>query len=134
MARGLNKIQLIGNLGAKPEIESNNEQTPRTSFPVATTESWQDRNSGERKENTEWHRVKAFGPRAQFAANYLDKGARVYVEGRVQNESWTDNDGNERRRTVVVARDILPLDQAATRDNADDAAAEDVAAEDDIPF
>ena len=103
MAGSLNKVQIIGNLGADPEVRRTNDGRPIANLRIATSESWRDRNSGERKERTEWHRVVIFSEGlAKIAEQYLRKGSKVYVEGQLQTRKWTDQGGQERYSTEVV--------------------------------
>jgi len=103
MAGSVNKVILIGNLGRDPEIRSTQDGMRIANLAVATSESWRDRVSGERKERTEWHRVVIFNERlAEIAEKYLRKGSKVYVEGALQTRKWTDNSGQERFTTEIV--------------------------------
>jgi single-strand DNA-binding protein len=103
MAGSVNKVILIGNLGRDPEIRSTQDGTRIANFSVATSESWRDKGSGERKERTEWHRVVIFNDRlVDIVEKYLKKGSKVYVEGALQTRKWTDNSGQERYSTEVV--------------------------------
>ncbi len=103
MAGSVNKVILIGNLGKDPEIRSTNDGSRVASLSVATSETWKDRNSGERRERTEWHRVVIFNDNlVTVAERYLKKGAKIYVEGAIQTRKWTDNTGQERYTTEVV--------------------------------
>ncbi|MBV8120801.1 MAG: single-stranded DNA-binding protein [Alphaproteobacteria bacterium] len=103
MAGSVNKVILVGNLGADPEIRSTQDGTRIANLRVATSESWRDRVSGERKERTEWHRVVIFNDRlADIAEKYLRKGSKVYLEGALQTRKWTDNSGQDRYTTEVV--------------------------------
>ena len=103
MAGSVNKVILVGNLGRDPEIRSTQDGTRIANLSVATSESWRDRNSGERKERTEWHRVVIFNDRlVDIVEKYLKKGAKVYLEGALQTRKWTDNSGQERYTTEVV--------------------------------
>ncbi|HLZ67276.1 MAG TPA: single-stranded DNA-binding protein [Aliidongia sp.] len=103
MAGSVNKVILVGNLGKDPEIRTTNDGTKVASLSVATSETWKDRNSGERKERTEWHRVVIFNDRlVEVAERFLKKGAKVYLEGALQTRKWTDNSGQERYTTEVV--------------------------------
>jgi len=102
MAGSVNKVIIIGNLGKDPEVRFAQDGTKIVNFPVATSETWKDKNSGERKEKTEWHRVVIFNDRlAEVAERYLKKGAKVYVEGSLQTRKWTQ-DNQERYTTEVV--------------------------------
>src|SRR5947207_8606326 len=103
MAGSVNKVILVGNLGRDPEIRSTQDGMRIANLAVATSESWRDRVSGERKERTEWHRVVIFNERlAEIAEKYLKKGSKIYVEGALQTRKWTDNSGQERYTTEVV--------------------------------
>src|SRR5579859_1677464 len=103
MAGSVNKVILVGNLGKDPEIRTTNDGTKVASLSVATSETWKDRNSGERKERTEWHRVVVFNDRlVDVVERFLKKGSKVYVEGALQTRKWTDNTGQERYTTEVV--------------------------------
>ncbi|MHA1560146.1 MAG: single-stranded DNA-binding protein [Alphaproteobacteria bacterium] len=103
MAGSVNKVILIGNLGADPEIRRTQDGRPIANLRVATTESWRDRNSGERREKTEWHRVVIFSEGlAKIAEQYLKKGSKVYLEGQLQTRKWEDQSGQERYTTEVV--------------------------------
>lgn len=103
MAGSINKVILVGNLGADPEIRQTQDGRPIANLRIATSESWRDRNSGERKERTEWHRVVIFNEGlCRIAEQYLRKGSKVYVEGQLQTRRWEDNQGQERYSTEVV--------------------------------
>ncbi len=103
MAGSVNKVILVGNLGRDPESRSLQDGNPVVNLSVATSESWKDKNSGERKERTEWHRVVIFNENlARIAQQYLRKGSKVYVEGQLQTRKWTDKDGVEKYSTEVV--------------------------------
>jgi single-strand DNA-binding protein len=103
MAGSVNKVILVGNLGRDPEIRSLQDGTRVANLSVATSETWRDRNSGERRERTEWHRVVIFNDRlAEVAEKYLRKGSKIYVEGQLQTRKWTDQQGQERYTTEVV--------------------------------
>src|SRR5688572_25987550 len=103
MAGSVNKVILVGNLGKDPEVRRLNSGEPVVNLSIATSESWRDKNSGERKEKTEWHRVVIFNENiAKVAEQYLRKGAKVYVEGQLQTRKYTDNSGVEKYTTEVV--------------------------------
>ena len=102
--RGINKVILLGNLGQDPEVKTFSNGESLASFSIATSESWKDRNTGETREKSEWHRIAVFGKSAGFAANYLRKGSQVYVEGQLQTRKWQDNSGQNRYTTEVVVR------------------------------
>ncbi len=103
MAGSVNKVILVGNLGRDPEIRSTQDGREIANITIATSESWKDRNTGERKEKTEWHRVVIFNEGlVNVVKNYLKKGAKVYIEGALQTRKWTDKDGQEKYSTEVV--------------------------------
>jgi len=103
MAGSVNKVILVGNLGKDPEVRTLNSGDKVVNLTVATSETWRDKNSGERKEKTEWHRVVIFNDNlAKVAESYLKKGAKVYIEGSLQTRKWTDNSGVEKYSTEVV--------------------------------
>lgn len=109
MARGVNKVIIIGNLGADPETRAMPSGTTVANLRIATTENWKDRQSGEQQERTEWHRVALFGRLAEVAAEYLRKGSQVYIEGSLRTRKWTDKQGTERYSTEIVANDMQML-------------------------
>lgn len=103
MAGSVNKVILVGNLGRDPEVRHTNDGNPIVNLSVATSEQWRDRNSGERRERTEWHRVVIFDERlGEVAQKYLHKGSKVYLEGQIQTRKWTDQQGQDRYTTEVV--------------------------------
>lgn len=110
MARGINKVILIGNLGRDPEMRYTQSQQAVANFSVATSDSWTDRNTNERRERTEWHRVVCFRRLAEICGEYLHKGSKVYIEGSLQTRSWEGQDGQTRYTTEVVAREMQMLD------------------------
>jgi single-strand DNA-binding protein len=103
---GINKVILIGNLGADPEVRYTPDGTAVATFSIATSLDWSDKGSGEKKSKTEWHRVVAWRKLGEICGQYLSKGRQVYVEGRLQTRAWEDRDGNKRYTTEVVATDI----------------------------
>jgi single-strand DNA-binding protein len=109
MARGINKVILVGNLGNDPEVRYTGSGTAIATLSVATSESWTDKQSGERQERTEWHRVKMFGKLAEIAGEYLKKGRQVYIEGSLRTEKYTDKSGVEKYSTDIVASDMQML-------------------------
>ena len=109
MARGINKAIIVGNLGRDPEVRYTANGNAIANITVATTESWKDKQSGERQEKTEWHRVVFFGRLAEIAGEYLKKGAQVYIEGRLQTRKWEDKSGQERYTTEIVAGEMQML-------------------------
>ena len=110
MSRGINKVILIGNLGGDPESRSTASGSMVTNINVATSDSWTDRQSGERQEKTEWHRVVFFQRLAEIANQYLRKGSKVYVEGKLQTKKWQDQNGQDRYTTEIVANEMQMLD------------------------
>ena len=103
MAGSVNKVILVGNLGADPEVRYTQNGDPIVNLRVATSENWKDRNTGERREKTEWHRVVIFNENlGKIAEQYLKKGAKVYLEGQLQTRKWTDQSGQDRYSTEVV--------------------------------
>ncbi|KFN44419.1 single-stranded DNA-binding protein [Arenimonas oryziterrae] len=108
MARGINKVILVGTLGRDPEVRYSQSGTTLTTVSVATNESWKDKN-GEKQERTEWHRVKFFGKLADIAGEYLKKGGQVYIEGSLRTEKYTDKSGVEKYSTDIIASDMQML-------------------------
>lgn len=109
MARGINKVILVGNLGQDPETRAMPSGGSVTNLRLATSESWKDKQSGEQKERTEWHSVVMFGRLGEIAAEYLRKGSQVYVEGALRTRKWQDKDGRDRYSTEIVANDMQML-------------------------
>ena len=110
MARGVNKVILIGNLGKDPEVRYTPGGAAVVSFSIATTESWKDKQSGEKVEKTEWHNITAFGKLAEICGEYLKKGSQVYVEGRIQTDKYQDKQtGQDRYSTKVIINDMQML-------------------------
>jgi single-strand DNA-binding protein len=109
MARGINKVILIGNLGADPETRAMPSGTTVANLRVATSESWRDKQTGEQQERTEWHRVALFGRLAVIAGEYLRKGSQVYIEGSLRTRKWQDKQGNERYSTEIVGNELQML-------------------------
>ncbi len=109
MARGINKVILVGNLGQDPETRAMPSGKAVTNVRIATTDSWRDKQSGEQKENTEWHNVVFFDRLAEIAAEYLRKGSQVYVEGRLRTRKWQDKSGNDRYTTEIIANEMQML-------------------------
>jgi len=106
--RGVNKVILIGNLGGDPELRTTPGGTSVATFTLATNETWNDKD-GQRQERTEWHRIVAWGRLAEICGQYLSKGRQVYIEGRLQTRSWEDKQGNQRKTTEVIAREMQML-------------------------
>ena len=145
MSRGVNKVILVGNLGQKPEMRYTATQTAVANLSIATRESWKDKESGENRDKTEWHRVVFFGSLAEIAEKYLDKGSSVYVEGKIQTRKWQDKDGNDRYTTEVLGNQLTMLGSRSSSDSSnqtdnpsntpfpDDDSGEGLS-DDDIPF
>lgn len=114
MARGINKVILVGNLGGDPEVRYANNGAAIANISIATTDSWKDKNTGEQQERTEWHRVVMFNRLGEIAGEYLRKGSKVYIEGKLQTRKWQDNNGQDRLTTEIVANEMQMLD---TRNN-----------------
>lgn len=109
MARGVNKVILVGNLGRDPEVRYAANGNAIANITLATSESWKDRETGEQQEKTEWHRVVFFRRLAEIAGEYLKKGSQVYIEGKLQTRKWQDKDGNDRYTTEIVANEMQML-------------------------
>jgi single-strand DNA-binding protein len=109
MARGINKVILVGHLGRDPEVRYAPSGQAIANVTIATSEQWKDKNTGEKQERTEWHRVVFFSRLAEIVGEYLKKGSQVYVEGRLQTRKWQDKDGNDRYTTEIVANDMQML-------------------------
>jgi len=110
MARGVNKVILIGNLGQDPEIKSTAAGASIANFSVATSESWKDKNTGQQVEKTEWHRVVAFNRLAEIIGQYVKKGSKIYIEGSLRTRKWQDKEGKDHYTTEVVANEMQMLD------------------------
>lgn len=110
MARGVNKVILIGNLGKDPEVRYSPNGGAIATITLATSESWKDKNTGETVDKTEWHRVVFFRRLAEIAGEYLKKGSKVFIEGKLQTRKWQDKDGQDRYTTEVVANEMQMLD------------------------
>jgi single-strand DNA-binding protein len=144
MARGVNKVILIGNLGKDPEVRYMPNGNAVANITLATSESWKDKQTGEQQEKTEWHRVVMFRRLGEIAGEYLKKGSQVYIEGKLQTRKWQDNAGNDRYTTEIIADEMqmlggrgggsagFPADAAPSQSEPAPAAAGDF--DDDIPF
>lgn len=106
MARGVNKVIIVGTLGNDPEVKYSASGSAIANLSVATSEQWKDKQTGEKKEQTEWHRVVIFGKLAEVAAEYLRKGSQVYIEGQLRTRKWTDSNGVDRYTTEIVIPQI----------------------------
>jgi len=109
MSRGINKVILVGNLGADPETKYGPSGDAITNLRIATSESWTDKNTGQKQERTEWHRVVVFKKLAEIAAEYLRKGSQVYIEGSLRTRKWQDKEGRDQYTTEIVANDMTML-------------------------
>ena len=109
MARGVNKVILVGNLGADPEVKYMPNGNAVANVTIATSESWKDKQSGEQKDKTEWHRVVFFRRLAEIAGEYLKKGSQIYIEGKLQTRKWQDKNGNDRYTTEIIANEMQML-------------------------
>lgn len=110
MARGVNKVILIGNLGQDPEVRFLPSGAPVANLRLATTDTWTDKQSGQRQERTEWHTLVMFNKLAEIGQQYLKKGSKIYVEGRLQTRKWQGQDGQDRYSTEIVVNDMQMLD------------------------
>lgn len=110
MARGINKVILIGNLGQDPEVKYMPNGNAVANITVATSESWKDKNTGEQVDKTEWHRVVFFRRLAEIVGEYLKKGSKIYIEGKLQTRKWQDNNGQDRYTTEIIANEMQMLD------------------------
>ena len=110
MSKGINKVIIVGNLGNDPEQKAMPNGNAVTNITVATSESWKDKNTGQKQERTEWHRIVFFNRLAEIAGQYLTKGAKVYIEGRLRTRKWQDSNGNDRYTTEIVASEMQMLD------------------------
>ena len=117
MSRGVNKVILVGNLGQKPEMRYTATQSAVANLSVATTESWKDKESGEMRDKTEWHRVVYFGKLAEIVEKYLDKGSSVYIEGKLQTRKWQDKNGADRWTTEIVGSELTMLGSRSSGSN-----------------
>jgi len=145
MARGVNKVILVGNLGKDPEVRYMPNGNAVANLTLATSESWKDKTTGEQQEKTEWHRVVMFRRLGEIAGEYLKKGSQVYIEGKLQTRKWQDNSGNDRYTTEIVANEMQMLggrggsasfsgDSAPASASAAPAPVEAGDFDDDIPF
>ena len=117
MSRGVNKVILVGNLGQRPEMRYTATQSAVANISIATTESWKDKESGEMRDKTEWHRVAYFGKLAEIVEKYLDKGSSVYIEGKLQTRKWQDKTGADRWTTEIVGSELTMLGSRQSNPN-----------------
>lgn len=118
MARGVNKVILVGHLGDDPEVKYMPSGSAVANISIATTEAWKDKNTGEKQEKTDWHRIVFFGRLAEIAGEYLRKGSQVYIEGKLQTRKWQAKDGSDRYTTEIVASDMQMLGGKSKPENA----------------
>ncbi len=123
---GVNKAILIGNLGRDPEMRYTPDGLAVANFSIATSEEWKDKNTGDKRERTEWHRIVAFGRLGEICGEYLKKGKKVYIEGRLQTRDWEDKEGVKRYTTEIVAAQMQMLDPKGSVDRSSSNAASDV--------
>jgi len=109
MARGVNKVILVATLGKDPEVRYGQSGNAMANVTMATSEQWKDKQTGEKQEKTEWHRVVFFNRLAEIVGEYLHKGSQVYIEGKLQTRKWTDKDGNDKYTTEIVANEMQML-------------------------
>lgn len=109
MTRGVNKVIIVGTLGADPDTSYAPSGSAITKLSIATNESWKDKETGEQKEKTEWHRISMFGRLAEISAEYLRKGSQVYIEGKLATNKWQDKEGNDRWTTEIIANQMQML-------------------------
>lgn len=110
MARGINKVIIVGNLGREPETRFTPDGLAVTTLAIATSEGWKDKQTGQMQERTEWHRVVMYSRLAEIASEYLKKGSKVYIEGRLRTNKWQDKSGNDRYTTEIIAGEMQMLD------------------------
>jgi single-strand DNA-binding protein len=128
---GINKVILVGRLGADPEVRYTPSGVAVANFNIATSEQWKDKDSGKKREHTEWHRIVAWRRLAEVCGDYLKKGSQVYVEGKLQTRSWEDRDGNKRYTTEIVIKQMQMLGSKSSYSNREEPI---TVPEDDIPF
>ncbi len=109
-SRGLNKVMIIGNLGAEPEVRFTSNGNAMATFSIATSETWRDKTTNEQQERTEWHRIVIYGKLAEIVQQYVHKGSKLYIEGRLQTRKWQDNNGQDRYTTEINANEMQMLD------------------------
>lgn len=120
MARGINKVILIGNVGVDPDVRYMPNGNAVTTISLATSETWKDKQTGDKQERTEWHRVVCFNRLGEIAGEYVRKGSKLYIEGSLRTRKWQDQQGQERYTTEIVATDIQMLDAKAGSSNFDE--------------
>lgn len=136
MSRGLNKAMIIGNVGQDPDVRYMQNENAVVTLSVATSESWKDKQTGQMQDRVEWHRVVMFGKLAEIAGKYIKKGSKIYIEGSIRTRKWTDNQGQDRYTTEVVANEMQMLDSRGEASQSGEMSAPSASTheEDDIPF
>ena len=119
MARGINKVILVGNCGQDPETRFSGSGAAITNISLATSETWKDKQTGEQQERTEWHKVVFFNRLGEIAGEYLKKGSKVYIEGSLRTRKWQDKEGQDRYTTEIVGNEMQMLDSRGMSDNSD---------------
>jgi len=117
MARGVNKVILIGNVGNEPEVRYLPNGSAAANFSLATSDSWKDKQTGEKKDKTEWHRVSCFNRLGEIIGEYVKKGSKLYVEGSLRTRKWQDQQGQDRYTTEIIASSIQMLDSRSSQDD-----------------
>lgn len=131
---GINKVILIGRLGRDPEVKYTPSGATVANFSIATSEEWKDRDTGEKQERTEWHRIVAWRRLGEICGEYLRKGSQVYIEGKLQTREWEDRDGNKRYTTEIIAVNMQMLDNKSGGVKQNEPVQQDPVSEDEIPF
>jgi single-strand DNA-binding protein len=138
---GINKVIVVGNVGGEPEVRQSKSGEPIVNLSIATSETWKDKQTGEKQERTEWHRVTLFGKLAEISSSYVKKGSKIYIEGSIRSDKWKDNYGQNRTSTYIVAQNMQLMDSRGSAPIADEQPAQpkfvekvEEAVEDDIPF
>ena len=134
MASGVNKAIIVGNLGEDPKTSVLPQGGAVTNFSVATSESWKDKNTGQMQERTEWHKVVMFNRLAEVAGEYLSKGSKVYVEGKIQTRKWKDQSGQDRYTTEIVGSQMQMLDSKESKPQAQPQQSKGGFDDEDLPF
>jgi len=132
MGRGINKVILIGNLGADPEVRFSPSGMAMTNLSLATSENWKDKNTGQPQERTEWHRIVLFGRLAEICGEYLKKGSKIYIEGSLRTRKWQDKTGQERYITEIVGSDMQMVDSKRVLSSSNDETVNSEIKDDDV--
>ena len=134
MAGSINKVILLGRLGADPEIRVSQDGNKIARFSVATSETWKDKNTNEKKDRTEWHRAVLYGKMAETASQYKTKGSMVYVEGRLRTREWEDQNQNKRKTTEIMCDNFTMLGRRGESNQSQNSSPDISAEDDDLPF